>query len=179
MTDKVNSIIATEQYPIGKFVYPLNYSLEDLTGWIKIIRHFPLTLKEQVTHLSELDLIKTYRTGGWNIRQLIHHCADSHINAYVRLKLALTENNPIIKTYHENSWAELPDTNLTPVGISLEILIGVHYRWSILLDHLEEQEWARSYTHPESGKITPVWAMTALYAWHSNHHLRHIQNALA
>jgi len=166
------------QYPTGKFSYPNQYDEETLKSWIKAIQIFPHKLKALVKDLSESELKKTYRPEGWTIKQVIHHCADSHMNAYIRIKLALTEENPTIKPYKENLWAQLPDSDECPIGISLEILEGVHHRWLILLNHLQEKDWIKTYNHPESGKITSLRDMTALYAWHCGHHLAHIELAL-
>lgn len=166
------------KYPVGKFSYPLEYSKESLNTWIETIKRFPEKLEKVIQALSQEELLKTYRPEGWTIQQVVHHCADSHINAYIRLKLALTENNPTIKPYMENLWAELPDSSMTPIGISIEILKGIHFRWIIILQSLSLEDWIKTYTHPETKKITALWEMTALYAWHSEHHYAHIEQAL-
>ncbi len=169
------------QYPIGKFIYPKDFSESLLKEWIKTIYQFPTSVKNLVENqdqpLSEKDLLKTYRSDGWNLRELIHHCADSHMNAYIRLKLALTEDNPVVKPYNETLWAKLPDHSCS-ISYSVQILEGVHERWHSILISLSETDWLRTFQHPETLKITSIKSMTALYAWHSNHHLAHMKIAL-
>ena len=166
------------QYPTGKFSYPTEFTEASIEAYIGTIEKFPETLSHRVASLSENELMKAYRPGGWSVLQVVHHCADSHMNAYIRLKLALTENNPTIKPYMENLWAELPDTALTPVALSLDILKGVHFRWIILLKSLKAEDWLKTYNHPETGRLTSIREMTALYAWHCMHHYAHIELAL-
>lgn len=165
------------KYPIGQFETPEIISVEVLDEWISSIESFPLKLENEVMNLSDKELDYKYRKGGWNIRQLIHHCADSHINSFVRFKLALTEDTPTIKPYFEDRWAELPDVKDSPIKYSLEILNGLHARWSILLKILEEDDLLREFFHPESNKIISLRENIGIYAWHCKHHLEHVRLA--
>lgn len=142
-----------------------------------VIREFPTRLNESLESVKNEVWLKTYRPGGWNIIQVVHHCADSHMNAYIRLKLALTEDKPVIKPYMENLWAELSDSSQVLPSVSQDILKGVHTRWICLLDSMKDGDWEKSYFHPETKKETKLWQMTALYAWHCEHHLAHIELA--
>jgi hypothetical protein len=161
------------RYPIGKFKPPVSYTTEDLRHWITIIKEFPGRLRHAIIGLTEKQLDTPYRTGGWTIRQVVHHVADSHMNCVVRFKLALTENNPIVKPYEEADWALLPDYRL-PVEPSLRILEGLHQHWAALLENFTEEEWNRTFLHPSSGETIPLKKALALYAWHSKHHLAHV-----
>lgn len=165
------------RFPIGDYTKPDNYTPEELKTWISNIVNFPAKLAAEVHGLTETDLQKCYRPGGWNIRQVVHHCADSHINMYVRFKLSLTEDNPVIKPYIEDLWAKLPDTSHTPIDVSVNILLGVHKRWEILVQNLNPDDFNRGYFHPEKQRIVPLWEAVALYSWHSNHHLEHVRVA--
>ena len=165
-----------ERYPIGEFSSDESISSEEVQWWIEEIKTLPARLTEVVKELDEGTLENTYRKGGWSIRQLVHHIADSHLNSYIRFKLALTENNPTIKPYAEDKWAELPDSHLS-VGVSLALIRGLHERWVYLLESLTEVELKRTFTHPDSGVIT-LEKNIGLYAWHGNHHLAHIKNAV-
>lgn len=163
------------KYPIGRFQRPESYTAESLNDWMNILEALPQWLDICIENLDEQQLHVPYREGGWNTQQVIHHVADSHMNAYVRLKLALTEDNPQIKPYEEALWAELPDTQLVPVNISLTLIHALHRRWTVLLRQLQPEQWERTYYHPEHTRNVPVWEMTALYAWHSRHHMEHIR----
>ena len=164
---------ADPRYPIGRFDRKTNVTKEMHGDFIKIIKALPSQLRKEVEDLSQYQLDTPYRDGGWTIRQVIHHLADSHINSYVRFKLALTEDNPQIKTYEEHLWAELPDTFNTPIEVSLQLLDSLHIRWAILLNELTDRQFERTFQHPDWGNIT-LNKTTALYAWHSKHHLAHI-----
>lgn len=118
-----------------------------------------------------------YRPEGWTIRQVVHHCADSHSNAFTRFKLALTEENPSIKPYKENLWAELPDVTTAPVDWSLKIIANIHKRWVVLLKSMSIADFERTYFHPESNRVWKLFEVLALYAWHCNHHLAHVKQA--
>jgi hypothetical protein len=160
-------------YPIGVFSYDESASNEALRQWICDIELLPERLRKEVQSLSFGQLDTPYRPDGWTIRQVVHHLADSHCNAWIRLKLALTEEQPTICTYQQDSWAQLHDSEL-PVDASLDMLTGIHKRWATLLGSLNDTQLERTFYHPESG----VWTIrkhTAQYAWHSNHHLGHIQ----
>lgn len=165
------------KYPIGKFKNPHPITSEMISEWREVITSFPEKLNREVQGLTEAQLEYQYRPDGWTIRQVIHHCADSHMNALIRLKLALTEDQPTIKPYAEARWAELADSNTMPVAASLSILEGIHARWTYLLSHLTDNEFGRTFLHPEHGKIFRIDENTALYAWHCNHHLAHIMQA--
>ena len=162
------------KYPIGKFKKPENITNEILTSWKNDIATFPLRLKKEVDNLSDNQLDTPYRPDGWTIRQVVHHCADSHINSFIRFKLALTENNPTIKPYYEERWAELTDSKYFPIEPSLKILEGIHYRWSELLDKLTNEDLEKTFTHPEHNKTFNLLENIGVYAWHCNHHLAHI-----
>ena len=171
MTDEVL------RYPIGKFSPPVSYTQQAVNGWISDIKTFPGKLRHAVMGLTEKQLDTQYRTGGWTIRQVVHHLADSHMNSIIRFKWALTEENPTIKAYEEADWALLPDYRL-PIEPSLKILEGVHQRLGALLDSFTEEEWNRSFVHPQSGATVPLKRNLALYSWHGKHHLGHIAEAV-
>ena len=161
------------KYPIGKFEKPEIITQDLLTRWIAVIGEFPARLKNEVSHLNEEQLDSPYRPEGWTIRQMVHHCADSHMNSFIRFKLALTEELPIIKPYREEQWAELADVHM-PIIHSLMLLEGLHARWAALLQSLSEQDLNRKYIHPAHGKEIPLNETIGLYAWHGMHHLAHI-----
>jgi hypothetical protein len=161
------------RYPIGKFHYAGSASDSDIRTWIDQIAELPSKMRDAVAGLSEEQLNTPYRPGGWTVRQVIHHVPDSHINSYVRFRLALTENEPTIKPYQEDRWAELPDARTAPVELSLDLLEMLHRRWTLLLNDLGKAELAKSFRHPELGLVT-LERNVALYAWHGRHHLAHI-----
>ena len=165
------------KFPIGNFAPPVSYTPEDLRKWTKTIKEFPGKLRHAIVNLNEKQLDTPYRPGGWTIRQVVHHCADSHMNSLLRFKWALTEENPTIKPYEEADWALLPDYRM-PVESSLKILEGLHLHWGALLDSFGEDEWRRTFTHPATGKTMQLKTALALYAWHSKHHLAHVAQAL-
>lgn len=162
------------KYPIGKFEHPEKITQEILDHWISDIASFPARIKNEVIHLSQEQLETKYRPDGWTIRQVIHHCADSHMNSLIRFKLSLTEDQPIIKPYYEERWGELIDSKYMPIEPSLKILEGVHERWVVLLNNLTDVEFKRSFIHPEHGKKFRIDENIGIYAWHCNHHLAHI-----
>jgi hypothetical protein len=161
------------QYPIGKFKPPVSYTTEDLRIWTATINEFPGKLRHATMGLTEAQLDTPYRKGGWTIRQVVHHVADSHANALLRFKWALTEDNAVIRPYEEADWALLPDYRL-PIESSLKIIEGLHVHWVALLESFTENEWARTYMHPASGDTSPLKKVLAMYAWHSKHHLAHV-----
>jgi hypothetical protein len=165
------------RYPIGKFLKPDGLSKELISQNIEVIDQYPVLLKNEVFHLSNEELNFIYRPGGWNIVQVVHHTADSHMNAFIRFKLALTESIPTIKPYHEALWAQLPDTTGVPIEASLKILEGLHLRWSSLLRTLSEEDFGKKYFHPEQKKEVALFEVLAVYAWHCRHHLAHVQQA--
>ena len=162
------------QYPIGKFIAPEFYSAEYLTAKIEEIASFPERLKKEVLHLTEEQLETPYRQDGWTIRQVIHHCADSHMNCFVRIKWALTEENPTIKFYYENLWAQLHDNLTMPIQPTLSFLEGLHFRLAYLMKNLSEVDLEKSFIHPENSTEFKIKEIIGTYAWHGNHHLAHI-----
>lgn len=162
------------RYPIGRFEKPDSITGELIERYISEISKFPERLRSEVEKLSEEQLDTVYRPDGWTIRQVVHHCADSHMNSLVRLKLTLTEDRPTIKPYFEDRWAELPDSKSLPVEPALKMLEGIHKRWTFLLAALTDEQWGRSFIHPEHERAVRLDENTALYAWHCKHHLAHI-----
>ena len=160
------------RYPIGEYD-PKPFSIPQKVEWLADIKFLPLQLESAVLNLDEKQLLTPYRDGGWTIQQLVHHVADSHINAYCRFKLGLTEENPTIKPYEEADWALLSDYRM-PVEPSLRIIEGLHQRWVTMLETFTEDEWNRTFVHPASGATMQLKKALALYAWHSKHHLAHV-----
>lgn len=161
------------RYPIGRFDPSKVSASPGLETCLQELEALPGQLRQAVQGLSDAQLDTPYRPGGWTLRQVVHHLADSHMNSYIRFKLALTEDKPTIKPYQEGAWADLPDSRLEPVEISLQLLESLHHRWLVVLRALSPTDWQRSYMHPESGK-TDLALAAALYAWHGRHHLAHI-----
>ncbi len=166
--------LETLQYPVGRFVRPANVTEALLKAYISDISTFPERLSAAVQSLSDEQLDTAYRPGGWTVRQVVNHCADSHMNAMIRLKLALTEDQPTIKPYDQDSWAALPDSLHMPVGPALQMLEGIHARWTMLLRNMSTEDFSRTFVHPEYGTVYRLDENTGLYAWHCNHHLGHI-----
>jgi DinB superfamily len=161
------------RYPIGKFE-PQPYSDKLRQQWIADIRFLPTSLENAVASLDAAQLLTPYRDGGWTVQQLVHHVADSHMNAYIRFKLGLTEDTPTIKPYEEKAWAELADTAL-PVNLSLTLLHALHARWVAVLDNIRAGDWeGRQVLHPGTGKLISLWSLLGMYSWHSRHHVAHI-----
>jgi uncharacterized damage-inducible protein DinB len=161
------------KYPIGRYQLEDKINKTSIENWIKEIELLPQKLSEAVKGLKKDQLQTPYRPDGWTIQQVIHHIADSHMNAYNRFKLALTENKPIVKPYDEKLWAELPDSKLVDVNVSLDLIKSLHKRWTTLLRHLSEEELNKEFLHPESG-MKNLKETICNYAWHGNHHLAHI-----
>ena len=166
------------KYPIGQFEKPAIISSELITKWITVIEDFPVKIKNSANSLSKEELHLKYRLNGWNIKQVVHHCADSHMNAFIRFKLALTEENPTIKPYNEALWASLTDGNNDDISSSLQIIEGIHAKWTMLLKSLQEEELNRTFHHPESNKKYILKEVIGIYAWHCNHHFAHIEQAI-
>ena len=162
------------RYPVGPPPKVSTVSRADLDGWIEEVETAPQRLEKAIRGLGEEQLDTPYRPDGWTVRQVVHHLADSHMNSYCRFRMALTEDSPAILAYQEAAWAELSDAKVGPVAPSLEILRGVHGRWTALLRSLNEEQWKRTFRHPERGK-SPLDEAAALYAWHSRHHIAHIE----
>lgn len=172
----MSTLPATEKdprFPIGKYSRAAA-NLTDHSSSIATIAALPEKLRSAVQGLSDAQLDTPYRDGGWTVRQLVHHVADSHMNAYVRIRLALTEDWPSIKAYDEKVWAELHDARTAPVQVSLDLIEALHDRWTRLLRSLNEDQWQRGYLHPVNGRQTVAEAV-ALYDWHSRHHVAHIE----
>jgi hypothetical protein len=161
------------RYPIGRFEPVGNLTGAQRQRFIDEIAEAPARLAAAVAGLTPAQLDTPYRPGGWTVRQVVHHVPDSHINAYVRFKLALTESEPTIKPYDEVRWAELPDVMATPVETSLALLERLHERWVLLLRSLAPGAWPRKFKHPELGTLT-LDDQVQLYAWHGRHHVAHI-----
>ena len=162
-------------YPIGPFsLKDVTVAPEERAGLITAIAELPAQFRSAVHGLSEAQFETPYRPGGWTVRQVVHHVPDSHLNAYVRFKLALTEENPTIKPYEESRWAELPDTAGTQIGVSLVLLEALHRRWVVLLKSMSDQQWGRTYFHPDHQASLRLDAILAMYAWHGKHHTAHI-----
>ncbi|MBC8110146.1 MAG: putative metal-dependent hydrolase [Verrucomicrobia bacterium] len=162
------------RYPIGKFIKPDHITHEHVQAWISDINNLPLQIRVAVEKLSEEQLETPYRPEGWTIRQVVHHLADSHINAFMRFKLALSEENPTIKPYFENLWAEMPDDKNAPVVFSMQLLEGLHQRWVWLMQGLAVADWQKTYFHPEQQRSFTLAQAAGTYAWHGHHHLAHI-----
>jgi hypothetical protein len=162
------------RYPIGNFKPPLTSTADDRAAHIAVLRELPDRLTEAVDGLDDLQLDTPYREGGWTLRQVVHHVADSHLNSYVRFKLALTEFEPIIKPYDEAAWAALPDSRM-PVDVSLTLIWALHGRWVALLEWMTEKDFQKKLVHPEWG-VQDLATTLALYDWHSRHHTAHITN---
>lgn len=158
------------QYPVGRYQAPAEISAAQRKDWIEELRAFPRVFRAAA---EAADLAGPYRADGWTGRQVVHHVADSHMNSYVRFKLALTEDVPLIKPYDEARWAELADTAVTPVETSLRMIELLHERWLNVLDSMSEEQWHRRFRHPEIGEISLGYAL-GLYAWHGRHHAAHL-----
>jgi uncharacterized damage-inducible protein DinB len=161
------------RYPIGKFDFDASVAPEMRPLFIDQIASAPTSLRESVRALDDHQLDTPYRPGGWTVRQTVHHVADSHLNSYIRLRLALTEEQPLVKAYDEKKWAELVDARTLPVEISLSLLDTLHQRWVVLLKSISDADFARTFRHPEVGLIR-LDMNVALYAWHGRHHTAHI-----
>ena len=160
------------RYPVGKFTPPETITPDERAGAIAMLAELPEQLRNAVDGLDAAQLNTPYREGGWTVRQLVHHIADSHMNAFIRIRLALTEDWPVIKPYDEKAWATLHDA-AAPVEWSLELVESLHARWVMMLQALKGDQWLRGYKHPENGPVS-VEKATLLYAWHSLHHVAHI-----
>jgi len=161
------------RYPIGKFHFDGPLTEQQMQTSLDDITRTPENLRAAIKGLSEAQIDTPYRPGGWTVRQVVHHVPDSHMNAYVRFKLALTEDEPTIKPYAEDRWAKLADTKTTPLEVSLTLLDSLHDRWVRLLRSLSPEDWKRTFRHPEMGAMT-LEKTLALYAWHGRHHVAHV-----
>ena len=166
------------RYPIGKPDIPNEITSEVIDKWILTLTEFPTKLEVLVQNLTQDQLDTPYRNGGWTIRQVIHHCADSHHNSYIRFKWALTENKPIIKAYYEDRWAELFDSKSAPIQLSLNSLKALHAKWVYFLQGLNEQDLNSIFIHPDENEEVSLKENIGIYAWHCNHHYAHIEHLL-
>lgn len=163
-----------KRFPIGKLTFPEDYSSEDLEKWIDDIALLPERIRNEIDGCSDDILLTPYREDGWTLREVISHLLDAHSNAIIRLKLALTENNPTIRPYDQNGWVEIEDQFEIPLELTLQMLEDTHEKMVRIYQSLDEEQWQRTYVNPESGSFS-LAKSAALYAWHSNHHLAHIQ----
>lgn len=166
------------KYPIGQFKMPEIFNAKQAELWISEIETLPMQLKQTTENLNHSQLDKTYRPGGWTIKQVIHHLPDSHINAYIRFKQAITENTPIIRPYYEEHWAETEDGKNGEIQLSIDLLTALHKRWVAFLKSLKTEDYQRKYVHPAQGTENNLAYMLGMYAWHGKHHLAHITNAI-
>lgn len=162
------------RYPIGTFTFTGEVSSVRRSEWIAAIAAAPARLRAAVEGLGESQLDTPYRDGGWTVRQVVHHVPDSHMNALLRFKHALTEDNPPIKAYDEAAWAELPDVAATPIEVSLTLVEGIHARWVALMAGMRSADFGRAYFHPEKNRLVPLDEAVGMYAWHGQHHVAHI-----
>jgi hypothetical protein len=163
------------RYPVGKFNWPEIVSEWERAKMIEEIAAAPAALRAAIRGLNPAQLDTPYRPGGWTVKQVVHHVPDSHLNAYVRFKLTLTENEPTVKPYDQTKWAELTDSKTVPIEVSLALLEGIHKRWLALLLAMSQSDFKRSYRHPEyEGRLFRLEQVLALYAWHGRHHTAHI-----
>jgi hypothetical protein len=165
------------RYPIGRFTPPPASTAQIRAAQIETLRQLPARLREAVSGLDDAQLDTPYREGGWTVRQLVHHLADSHANSYIRFKLALTEDWPTIKPYDQEAWARLADSRL-PIASSMALIEGLHERWTALLTSLPEEDFHKGYLHPELGRQELALALAA-YSWHARHHTAHITSLRA
>lgn len=161
------------RYPVGRFSAPQTITEQDLKSAIDTIAALPSEIRTATKGLTDSQLDTPYRPDGWTVRQVVHHVADSHMNSYVRCRLALTEDEPTIKPYDEAKWAMLPDARHEDIGVSLDLIESMHRRWTVLLRSLNDKDWARTFRHPERG-LMRLDVNSLLYAWHSKHHVAHI-----
>lgn len=165
-------------YPIGPDPQNSDASPEQIKKWIADIESFPFRLAAQCEGTSIEQLNWPYRPGGWTLKQLVHHCADSHLNSIMRFKLALTEEQPTIKPYYEDRWALSPEAQDDDISNSLKLIEALHHKWVAILKSISPQDWARSYIHPEHGRAISLKEALGSYAWHCNHHLAHFAQGL-
>jgi len=170
----MNYTIEQLKYPIGKYKIPDAITERQIFEWIDQINDLPAKLRSAVSGLTDIQLDTCYREGGWTLRQVIHHMPDSHMNAYIRFKLTITEENPIIRPYYENRWAECDEAKTADPDISIDLLENLHRRWVLFLRSLKYEDFERSYIHPERNRSFTLKEITGMYAWHGEHHLHHI-----
>ena len=166
------------RYPIGRFNLPKTISCDNILEWISVLEQFPKRLEQLVGHLNDEQLDTPYRPDGWTVRQTVHHVSDSHHHSYTRFKWALTEDKPVIKAYYEDRWAELIDSKIAPIAMSLQHLKAIHTKLVYVLKQMTSDDFDRAFTHPETNKLVLLKQNLAIYAWHSNHHYAHIENLM-
>lgn len=166
-------MITDPRYPVGKYE-PKPYSDELKEQWLSDIKFFPDAIENAIQNLDEEQLQTPYREGGWTVHQLVHHIADSHMNAYIRFKLGYTEHNPTIRPYEEKLWATTADVKNLPVNISTTLLFALHKRWYEFLKSFTRKDWDKTVYHPEHQKEISLWLLLGMYAWHGKHHVAHI-----
>jgi hypothetical protein len=166
------------RYPVGRFSLPRHISADELKSAVRDLGEMPEQMRNAIDGLSEEQLATPYRDGGWTVRQLVHHVADSHMMAFARVRLALTQENPTVNAYDENTFALMYDSLAAPVEWSLEIIESLHARWVMMLQSLDDEQWQRCFLHPERGPQT-IEVATLLYAWHSRHHVAHVTHLRA
>lgn len=162
------------RFPIGPFAPPTKVTERDRARWVDDLARAPQALREALQGLDDAQLATPYRAGGWTVRQVAHHLADSHVNGFIRFKVALTEDHPTIKPYREAAWAELVDSKTVPVSVSVQLLAALHERWNAVLVAMSPGDWQRTYFHPEKNAAVTLESALALYSWHSRHHVAHI-----
>lgn len=162
------------KFPIGRYKAPTSIGPAEREAWIAKMASLPENLRQAVEGLNDAQLDTPYREGGWTVRQVVHHLPDSHLNSYTRFRMALTEDSPVIRPYNEAAWAELSDAKQAPIQPSLDLLRALHARFVLLLQSMNEDAFARGLEHPQLGRVRLDW-MLGLYAWHSEHHVAHIQ----
>jgi hypothetical protein len=166
--------VTNPHYPVGRYNEPATITPAQRGAWLDDVAGTPAAMRAAVSGLSPVQLDTPYRDGGWTVRQVVHHVPDSHMNAYVRFKLALTEDVPVIKPYDQARWAELPDSTATPIEVSLALLDALHARWVRLMRAMSPADFARRFRHPEHDRIFTLDGTLGLYAWHGRHHVAHI-----
>ncbi|WP_025141708.1 YfiT family bacillithiol transferase [Pedobacter jeongneungensis] len=164
------------KYPIGQFAMPDIFDQKQIDTWISEIEALPGQIKTATENLTNEELNQTYRPGGWTLRQVVHHIPDSHINAYIRFKQAVTEDIPVIRPYYEERWAETEEAKNGDIKLSVDLLTGLHQRWVVFLKTLKVGDYQRKYIHPAHNKELTLANMLGMYAWHGKHHLAHITN---
>lgn len=163
------------RFPVGRFEVPARAEAAERAEWIEQVAVLPVQLRAAAAGLDEEKMRTPYREGGWTVRQVLHHVPDSHMNAYIRFKLALTEERPTIRPYDQDGWAALADSEKTPDDVSLQLLAALHARWVVLMRSMTEADWQRVFVHPEHGTEFTLATALALYAWHGRHHLGHVE----
>jgi uncharacterized damage-inducible protein DinB len=162
------------KYPIGKYeAQPFSESQKK--KWIADIQFLPNELEQAIENLDEAQLQTPYRDGGWTVHQLVHHLADSHMNSFIRFKLALTEDNPTIKPYEDNAWSEMADVTKEPINVSITLLYALHKRWLTLLQNMSDADFEKTLFNPQRRGQLTLWEMLGIYAWHGKHHVEHIK----